>query len=95
MKKGMTKLRRDTINSKGYILLTKGSQSIDDATPHEQNYEDFDPIGPNVKQVVIVLPINTKLSTEEDGSLCDAETFYHIGAITFIPRMTCILKFVQ
>ncbi|CAI8595092.1 unnamed protein product [Vicia faba] len=52
------------------------------------NSEDFDLIGLNVDLVVTEKSRNTMLSTKEDGSFYDTETFNriaHIGAIIFIP----------
>lgn len=57
------------INSRVYRLFTKGTQSIDDTTPH--NYEYFDPIGLDMERVITDKPGNTMLSAEEDGSFCD------------------------
>lgn len=54
-----------------YVLFSKGTQYINDMTPH--NDKVFDPIGFDIEQVVTLLPINTKIYAKEHGIFCDAK----------------------
>ncbi|KAI5433741.1 hypothetical protein KIW84_020851 [Lathyrus oleraceus] len=75
------------VNNKEYGLFTKGTKSIKDMSPH--NNEDVDLSGLAMKQVIIDKLGNTLLPVGEDESICDADTF---GAISLRPRLSCILK---
>lgn len=71
-----------TSNSKEYGVMSKITKSINDMTLHnEEHLSDFDE-----EQVVSMIYV------EEDESICDAETFYHLEAISLIPRPSCSLK---
>lgn len=82
------------INSKVYGLVSKGTMSLDDKTPH--NNEDFNLSGLDMEQFMIDKSGNIMLHVEEDGILCDIKTFdpiFHLGAIKLLLRMSCIINF--
>lgn len=86
------------INRKVYLLFIKGTQYIDDVHSDMNPLEDeyFDLIGLDIQQVIADKTGNIMLSTEEDGTLHDAETFAHISylrAIKLLLKLSCILKF--
>lgn len=69
------------------------TQSIGDMI--SLNDEEIDLIDLAMEQVFTNKPGNTMLPTEEDGNLCDTESFnhiVHIRVIILIPRRSCIMK---
>lgn len=65
------------IDNKVCGLFTKGTQYIDDMTPHKDEVWDLSSLV--MEQVITVFPGNTLLPTKEDMNVCDADTFETIS----------------